>query len=88
MKSEWSKVELKLIQELSPHWYKLITESEADFNQPAVYGILIEHVFRNKMRGPAVEAIRRCAKALHACKPYRMTPEFDALATFPSRIGL
>lgn len=82
----WSEAELKLVKALSFHWFKLITESESDFNQPAVYRILVELVFNNDMKGPAVEALRRCNRALHACKPYRMTPEFDKLAEFDERL--
>jgi hypothetical protein len=52
-------------------------------NDPvALYKIVMEKLFIDNVRGPAVEAFRRGCRALYACKPYRQTPEFDKLLEF------
>ena len=43
------------------------------------YKYLTIEQFRKNTNGKAVESLRRCIDALLSCKPYRMTPDFDAL---------
>jgi hypothetical protein len=80
MKSDYSEKEFAMIKELSPHWANII---EADIHSnlmpPSVLEILAMECFREDRKGPEVESLRRCMKALKACKPYRMTDEYDDL---------
>jgi len=54
----------------------------AEFMEPYwLYQEAMKTVFMDDAIGTAVEALRRGFKAMQNCKPYRMTPEFDALVT-------
>jgi hypothetical protein len=44
---------------------------------PTLYRMMVEKAFINDMKGPHVESLRRCAKALQECKIYRLTKEWD-----------
>jgi hypothetical protein len=45
----------------------------------SLYRVAIEEAFLENKTGPAVDSLRRCAKAFSNHKPFRMTEEFDAL---------
>lgn len=47
----------------------------------SLYRMCVEKVFVENMTGPAVEALRRVYAAIQSCKPYRLTPEFEELAS-------
>lgn len=74
---EYSKAEIRLITTLGCNY--LI---KCNLMPPVLYRMLIEKAFLENLSGPAVEALRRGAKALFSCAPYRLTPEFDQLVTF------
>lgn len=76
---KYSEKEMAMIQAISPHWAKLITETKVDFCPPTVLEILAMEAFLEDMKGPSVDSLRRCLKACHKRKVYRMTPEFDEL---------
>lgn len=44
-----------------------------------LYRLMVNRAFLKDMQGPMVEALRRAANALEACKIYRMTPEWEKL---------
>lgn len=48
-------------------------------NPVSLYKLVCEQAFIKNMQGPAAYSLRRTAKAMEAGKPYRLTPEFDAL---------
>ena len=77
---EYSKAERKLIESISPHWRKVIEQT--NINPPNLYKILAQECFIQNTTGPDVEALRRACKAVDKCSPYRMTPEFDKLCEF------
>ena len=80
MLSMYSEAEQKLIGAISKHWLDVITKTE--INPPTLYRCLAEEVFVEDRKGPEVEALRRCCKAIITCNPYRMTKEFDSLCEF------
>lgn len=71
---EYSDKELELFKV-----FKFDYLTKHDIAAPAIYRILVEHCFINNLSGPAVESVRRTAKALSNMSPYRMTKEFDDL---------
>ena len=75
--TDFSEKELLMIKVLSPHWHKMVTE--VDFNEPTVLDILGKECFLEERKGPAVDSLRRCLKAISECKPYRKTKEYDDL---------
>lgn len=77
--SSYSSKEFAMIKACSPHWAKLIAESKVDFCPPTVLDLVAREVFLENKSGPAVESLRRCLKAFHDGKVYRMTPEYDEL---------
>lgn len=77
--NSYSDKEFAMIQAISPHWAKLISESKVDFCPPTVLEIVAREAFIEDMKGPAVESLRRCLKAFLKRNVYRMTPEFDEL---------
>lgn len=77
--NSYSDKEFAMIQAISPHWAELISETRVDFCPPTVLDIVAREAFLENKTGPAVESLRRCLKAFHAGKIYRMTPEFDEL---------
>jgi hypothetical protein len=77
--NNYSDKEFAMIQAISPHWARLITESKVDFCPPTVLEIVAKEAFIEDMKGPAVDSLRRCLKAFNKGKVYRMTPEFDDL---------
>ena len=80
MKANYSDKEFAMIKALSPQWAKIIEEGrDGSLAEVSVLRILVEHCFIENLQGLAVESLRRCYKAIRECKPYRMTPEYDAL---------
>lgn len=76
----YSEKELRMIEELSPFWIKLIKEGKADsFMPPDILKMVAMDSFLEKKEGKAVDSLRRCIKAIQRCDPYRMTPEYEAL---------
>lgn len=76
----YSDKELEMIKQLSSHWYNLILRGDDDsITPPTVFRILAEDCFVRDLKGPAVESLRRCMKAIWESKIHRMTPEWDAL---------
>ena len=45
----------------------------------SLYRVIIEHAFIRGEENAFQYSLRRVARALQQCRPYRMTPEFDAL---------
>jgi hypothetical protein len=69
---EYSAKELRLIEALSPHIYKLITNNLFnDVPPPRVFEMIIFDLFLEDKKGPAVEALRRAYKAFKKCEVYR-----------------
>lgn len=50
-----------------------------DLEPITMYRIALEDAFLNSKKGPGVESLRRCYKALTSGTPHRLTPAFDAL---------
>lgn len=73
---EYSQEELRLFEHFG--YLDLATSMMA----PALYRICVEKAFLDNIQGPAVDALRRGAKAINDCTPYRMTREFNALVDF------
>lgn len=44
-----------------------------------LYRLCVQKAFLLDLRGPHVNSLRECYKAILSCSPYRMTPEFDEL---------
>ncbi len=51
---------------------------DTPIEEMGLYRIAFEKCFRENMRGPYVESLRRACKLISECKIYRMTPEFDS----------
>jgi hypothetical protein len=77
---EYSKAELKLISVLSSHWFNIIKQTS--IIPSSIYGMIAQELFIENRQGPEVDALRRVCRAISDCKPYRRTPEFDALCKF------
>lgn len=77
--NSYSDKEFEMIKSISPHWAKLISETKVDFCPPTVLDLVAREAFLENKTGPAVDSLRRCLKAFHAGKIYRMTTEFDEL---------
>jgi hypothetical protein len=81
---------MKLRDELSDAeksmFYTLNTEELMDAldanNVMSFYDIVALRCFRDDIRGPAVDALRRAVFALQKSNLYRCTPEFDKLISF------
>jgi predicted Ser/Thr protein kinase len=71
---KYSEAELELFQKLQVN--HLVNHLEP----PAIYRVAVEEAFLLERKGKEIDALRRGAKALLINgKPYRLTPEFDAL---------
>ncbi len=72
---EYSPAELRLIE----HFGYLHLSGRL---YPAeLFGLMTKKAFLDNDQTPYAEALRRCVTALDRCLPYRMTPEFETLAT-------
>lgn len=76
MSGDYSEAELKLFDFFG---YREVAEKAQSISASGLYQMCVEKAFRENMKGPEVEALRRAANAFAKCKPYRMTPEFEAL---------
>lgn len=74
---DYSPNEVKLFEALGHSKYIL-----NGVNPIALYDIAALKAFRENLQGQTIEALRRATKAIHGCKVYRMTPEFDNLLEF------
>jgi hypothetical protein len=80
---KYSENELKMIQSISPHWHRLISENKDSSIGPlAVYRVLVEQCFLENKTGPAVEALRRGLNAFNNGKVFRNTTEWESLISF------
>ncbi len=80
MRNDYSEKEFQMISELSPTWAKVITEDrDSSVMPPKVLDLVALECFVKRKEGKAVDSLRRCVNALHTCKPYRMTPAYEAL---------
>jgi hypothetical protein len=68
-----------MIKAISPYWGELLLNTNVNFSPPVVLDILAREAFIKNMKGPAVDSLRRCLKALDAGKIYRKTVEYDNL---------
>jgi hypothetical protein len=70
----YSMAELKMIDALGG------MDLTKSLSPIAVYGLLVQKCFFKDLSGDAVEQLRRASQAvLVEGKPFRLTPEFDAL---------
>lgn len=74
---DYSESEINLFESLGHSKYIL-----NGVNPVALYDIAALKAFRENLQGPEIEALRRGVKAIHGCKVYRMTEEFDNLLRF------
>lgn len=79
---ELSDAEHKLFKALGHEWLIKQCEHEYAIPAPKAYDMVAMEMFKENRTGPAVEALRRGINALHNCKVYRLTPEFDELISF------
>jgi len=70
--TDYSEKEIKLIETFG--YGDLLS-----VNAPSLYRMMAEKAFIADMKGPHVESLRRCMKAIQECKIYRLTKEWDDL---------
>jgi len=75
---EYSQKELEMIGQLADGWLQVVI-NKGTVEPLVVYRMLANDCFKMNKIGPAVDSLRRCCIAIDNAKPYRMTPEFDAL---------
>lgn len=71
---EYSPDEMVLIKHFG------FTDIMTNVDPVGLFRLMAMHAFKSGEQSLYVDALRRCMIALDACKPYRMTPEFDRLA--------
>ena len=74
---KYSPKEIQLLTLLGYQY--LFSEDQASVFPPTIYRMATHDAFLSNLQGPLADSLRRCAKAIDNCDPYRMTPEFDAL---------
>jgi len=79
--NDFSEAELKLIKAISSSWHRMVVAGFVD-TPSKLYEILAWNVFINDSKGPHIESLRKVCRAINNHKPYRRTPEFDALCEF------
>jgi predicted RNase H-like nuclease len=72
-----SEKELKLFKH-----FEVMDMLGCSISIPSIYRVIAEEAFVKNLKGPEVESIRRCLKALYKGDIRRMTPEWDALICF------
>lgn len=74
LETKYSKKELELFRafNVSPNIIKELHHWE-------IHNLLMHRCFLNNLKGPHVDSLRRCMKALDGNGPYRMTKEYDEL---------
>lgn len=77
LRTDLSEKESEMFEQLG--FKELIDLEVSDLHEMDIYRMAVYKVFIEDMKGPAVESLRRTFTAFSRMKPYRMTPEFDAL---------